>query len=223
MRNAPDVPKPAAATNNPISKLSHVSSTVLSPTDVARSATTTRVSMFVERAISAATPVSKARRRPTSTTLRLDLPSRKAVARPMPDEAPVITAHGPYRLKRRVDLASSCALPTLSLETARAGDDTRIAYDDEFQAIAKALQGGLDGKQREDRRLAIRALSSGGLSVAHAVHDRRLGARIACTVRRLRATRRVIAGPREGGLAPNGRRTGERSVKRLAYVKDLPI
>ncbi len=81
--------------------------------------------------------------------------------------------------ERRVDLAGSCALPTLSLEAARSGAETRAAYDEHLLAIVIELQVGLEGKKREDHALAILALLSGGLSMAHAVQDQRLGARIA--------------------------------------------
>lgn len=84
--------------------------------------------------------------------------------------------------KRRADLGGSCALATLSLEAARAGDATREAYDDHLRAILKELQAGLDGTRREDHALAILALLSGGMSMAHAVHDPRLGVRIARAV-----------------------------------------
>ncbi len=84
--------------------------------------------------------------------------------------------------ERRADLAGSCALPTLSLEAARSDDETREAYDEQLRAIVKAFQAGLEGSHREEQALAILALLSGGLSMAHAVHDQRLGARIAHAV-----------------------------------------
>lgn len=100
--------------------------------------------------------------------------------------------HGPHWLRRfatwylsaerRANLAGSCALPTLSLEAARADDATRHAYDEHLRAVLKELQAGLGGTRREDHALAILALLCGGMSMAHAVHDPRLGARIAHAV-----------------------------------------
>lgn len=84
--------------------------------------------------------------------------------------------------ERRADLAGSCALAALTLEAARADDSTRKAYDQQLRAIVSELQAGLDGKRREERALAILALLGGGLSMAHAVHDQELGARIARSV-----------------------------------------
>ena len=84
--------------------------------------------------------------------------------------------------ERRADLPGSCALATLTLEAARADEATRELYDDSLRAIAKELQAGLPGNRREADAWAILALLSGGLSMAHAVHDPKLGARIASAV-----------------------------------------
>ncbi len=84
--------------------------------------------------------------------------------------------------ERRADLAGSCALPTLTLEAARADDVTRKAYDEHLRAVVKELAAALDGERREADALAILALLSGGMSIAHAVHDQKLGARVARAV-----------------------------------------
>ena len=84
--------------------------------------------------------------------------------------------------ERRADLAGSCALAALTLEAARADDETRKAYDQQLRSVVAELQAGMEGKRREDRALAILALLGGGLSMAHAVHDEDLGARIARSV-----------------------------------------
>jgi AcrR family transcriptional regulator len=81
--------------------------------------------------------------------------------------------------ERRADLGSSCALPSLTLEAARADDDTRDAYTDELRSVIKEMQAGLPGGRREADAIAILALLSGGMTMAHAVSDEKLGARIA--------------------------------------------
>jgi TetR/AcrR family transcriptional regulator, transcriptional repressor for nem operon len=84
--------------------------------------------------------------------------------------------------ERRADLPGSCALATLTLEAARADAATRELYDEHLRAIAKALQAGLGGSRREADAWAILALLSGGMSMAHAAKDPKLGARIARSV-----------------------------------------
>lgn len=83
--------------------------------------------------------------------------------------------------QRRADLAESCALATLTLEAARADEATRELYDERLKSIAKELQAGLAGRREADA-WAILALLNGGLSMAHAVRDPKLGARIAKAV-----------------------------------------
>jgi len=84
--------------------------------------------------------------------------------------------------ERRTDLPGSCALATLTLEVARADQATRQLYDERLKAIAKELRRGLVGPRREADAWAILALLSGGLSMAHAVRDPKLGAHIARSV-----------------------------------------
>jgi len=84
--------------------------------------------------------------------------------------------------ERRTDLAGSCALPSLTLEAARSDDATRKEYDDELRAIAQELRNGLHGERKDDRALAILALLCGGMSMAHAIRDPKLGARISRAV-----------------------------------------
>jgi AcrR family transcriptional regulator len=84
--------------------------------------------------------------------------------------------------ERRADLPGSCALATLTLEAARADEATRDVYAESLNAIVKELQAGLPGSRREADAWAILALLSGGMSMAHAVRDPQLGARIASAV-----------------------------------------
>jgi AcrR family transcriptional regulator len=83
--------------------------------------------------------------------------------------------------QRRADLASSCALPTLSLEAARSDNATRAEYSAQIRSIVATLADG-PGVAAQDRALAILALLSGGMTMAHAVDDPKLGARIARAV-----------------------------------------
>jgi AcrR family transcriptional regulator len=88
--------------------------------------------------------------------------------------------------KRTCDLAEACALPTLSPEVMRADEETRTYYQAELQEIVAELAMGLSGKitsEREDQAIAILALLSGGVTLARAVPDPDLSARIARAVR----------------------------------------
>ncbi len=80
--------------------------------------------------------------------------------------------------QRRANLGSSCALPTLSLEAARSDHETRAQYAEQIRSIAATLADG-PGAAAQERALAILALLSGGMTMAHAVDDPKLGARIA--------------------------------------------
>jgi len=83
--------------------------------------------------------------------------------------------------QRRADLSSSCALPTLSLEAARADDATRAEYAAPLREIAATLAGD-SSPAAQERALAVLALLSGGMIMAHAVGNSRLGASIARAV-----------------------------------------
>ena len=83
--------------------------------------------------------------------------------------------------QRRADLSSSCALPTLSLEAARSDDATRAEYAAQIREIAATLADDSSAAAQE-RALAVLALLSGGMIMAHAVGDSRLGTRIARAV-----------------------------------------
>jgi AcrR family transcriptional regulator len=98
---------------------------------------------------------------------------------------------------RRSDLAGSCALPTLSLEAARSDAATRAAYTGELRALIADVQSGLAGSRREGDAIAILALLCGGMVIAHAVDDERLGSRIAKGV----ADAIVLLGEQRGGVA----------------------
>ncbi len=84
--------------------------------------------------------------------------------------------------QRRADLAGSCALAALTLEAARGGPGMRETYERSLREVVASAAAGLEGREREARAIAVLALLSGGLSMAHAVDDPALGKRIARAV-----------------------------------------
>ena len=86
--------------------------------------------------------------------------------------------------KRTCDVTEACTLPTLSAEIERADAETRRAYQDELTALVDAIAGGLpEGADREQRAWAMAALLAGGATLARAVPDSKLSARIGEAVR----------------------------------------
>jgi TetR/AcrR family transcriptional repressor of nem operon len=88
--------------------------------------------------------------------------------------------------RRTCDPSESCALQSLTGEVARAGGETRKAYEKELRAVLEAMASGLTGRSATERwRQAVvtLALLSGAVSMARAVDDPRLGAEIAAAVR----------------------------------------
>jgi AcrR family transcriptional regulator len=98
--------------------------------------------------------------------------------------------------KRICDLGESCALPSLSPDVMRADVETRSAYERELRRIVDELASGLsDGdssksaiRRREDAAVALLALLSGGVTLARAIPDPALSARIAQVVERAALT-----------------------------------
>ncbi len=88
----------------------------------------------------------------------------------------------------RDDLSTSCAFSALSADAARASEEFGAVYERELRTSLAAICGddGADG-QRLDDAIALMAVCVGGLSLARAVADRRLSARI------LRAARGAAA------------------------------
>lgn len=86
--------------------------------------------------------------------------------------------------KRTCDIADACTLPTLSAEIERADAETRAAYQSELTALVDAVADGLpNSADREQRAWAMVALLAGGVTLARAVPDPVLSARIAAAVR----------------------------------------
>jgi len=83
--------------------------------------------------------------------------------------------------KLSCSLSQSCALPSLSPDVMRADADTRAAYEVELCRIIEEVASGLTGNSaaaREEDAIALLALLSGGVTMARAVSDPALSARI---------------------------------------------
>ena len=83
--------------------------------------------------------------------------------------------------KRTCDLGEGCALPSLSSDVERAGDEARLVYETKLREIAHEMAEGLPGKERERMNEAWSdlALLLGGLTLARTVHDAKLSKEIA--------------------------------------------
>lgn len=84
----------------------------------------------------------------------------------------------------RDDLSTSCGFATLSSDAAHASDQFRASYEDELLATLAAIcdedvrGGATDTGDRFDDAIALMIVCVGGMSLARAVVDRRLSARI---------------------------------------------
>ena len=87
-----------------------------------------------------------------------------------------------FYLNERVtcDIGESCALQSLSVDVARAGDDTRSDYSVELDKAVDALAPGVGGRPTA---IALLSLLSGGVSMARAANDPALAAEIIAGVR----------------------------------------
>jgi len=87
--------------------------------------------------------------------------------------------------KRTCELGESCALQSLTPEVARAEHPTRAAYEAELLRLVEAAAAGLPGTAAARRKLAwtILAMLSGGVTLARASNDPRIGAQIAAAVK----------------------------------------
>lgn len=87
--------------------------------------------------------------------------------------------------KRTCDLKESCTLQSLTPEVARAGTETKIAYEQEMNRVVDQIAAGLPHTSLPARRKAawaIMALLSGGVTLARACHDADIGQQIAKSV-----------------------------------------
>lgn len=88
--------------------------------------------------------------------------------------------------KRTCELGESCALQSLTPEVARADADTRSAYEAELLRVIDAVAGGLaNGTLPVRRKTAwvILSMLSGGVTLARASDDPKVGAQIASAVK----------------------------------------
>ncbi len=88
--------------------------------------------------------------------------------------------------RRTCDLSESCALQSLSIEVARADDEARAAYEEQFRLIIASVADGLEGKpkKRREEAIALLALLTGGVTLARAVQDPEFSNEIAEAVRK---------------------------------------
>ncbi len=88
--------------------------------------------------------------------------------------------------KRTCELGESCALQSLTPEVARAGRDTRVSYEVELLKVVEAAAAGLPGKTPAARRKlawTVLAALSGGVTLARAADDAKVGAQIAAALK----------------------------------------
>ena len=88
--------------------------------------------------------------------------------------------------KRTCHLGESCALQSLTPEVARAGQETKIAYEAELLRVIEAMVEGLTHGSLPARRKtawAIFSMLAGGVTLSRAIHDPAVGAHIANSVK----------------------------------------
>ena len=86
--------------------------------------------------------------------------------------------------KRTCELGDACALPMLSAETERAGDEARAVFDDKLREIVGEIATGLSGtpKQRSKQAWAQLSLLLGAAMLSRTVLDPKLSKEIADAV-----------------------------------------
>lgn len=88
--------------------------------------------------------------------------------------------------KRTCELGESCALQSLTPEVARAAADTRAAFEAELLRVIDAVAEGLPHGTLPSRRKTawvILSMLSGGVTLARASEDPKIGAQIADAVK----------------------------------------
>jgi AcrR family transcriptional regulator len=97
--------------------------------------------------------------------------------------------------KRTCEIGESCALQSLTPEVARADPSTRSAYEAELRRVVDVTAAGLPGESPTARRKlawAILSMLSGGVSLARAAQDPKIGGQIASALKAATAT--LVAG-----------------------------
>lgn len=87
--------------------------------------------------------------------------------------------------QHREDLASGCALPTLSPEVIRSDRRVRAAYQTELIKLNEAIAAGLttgNAIEKRDRAWVILSLLTGGITLSRAVWDESLAEQIAAAI-----------------------------------------
>lgn len=88
--------------------------------------------------------------------------------------------------KRTCELGQSCTMQSLTVEVARAEPEVRTAYEAGMLKVVDAIAQGLEGgtlASRRKRAWALLSILSGGVTLARAVEDAQLSARIAVSIR----------------------------------------
>ena len=116
--------------------------------------------------------------------------------------------------KRTCSVEESCALPSFSPEMVRADDETREAYEEELRRLIDEVSSGMPagaGTDQEDKAIARLAMLSGGVTLARAVPDPALSARIAQAVGKMAA---AMTAPTVADTPPRAKRTSPRTGSR---------
>ncbi len=95
--------------------------------------------------------------------------------------------------KLQCEMEEGCALPSLTPEVSRGGEDVRRAFETQVSDIAAVIADGMPesqscGMTRQEIAWVMLALMSGGTTLARAVHDEAKAAEIARAVSRAVAT-----------------------------------
>jgi len=113
-----------------------------------------------------------------------------------------IKAFAEYYLgkRHRNDRANGCAMATLTPEVVRSGPKVHAAFEEKMTRIAELVSSGLGGSSDEDRRArawAMLGLLIGGINVARAMKNAKVGDEVAraITAAAIRAAGRARATP----------------------------
>jgi TetR/AcrR family transcriptional regulator, transcriptional repressor for nem operon len=110
---------------------------------------------------------------------------QQAIADPRQDWLLVLVDYY-FSREHRANLAGGCAVPGLTGEVMRGGDQVRAVYQQGIEQLVAILETGLTHLEpglRKERAWGILAMLSGGLQIARAVHDEAQAAAIAVAMR----------------------------------------
>jgi TetR/AcrR family transcriptional repressor of nem operon len=89
-------------------------------------------------------------------------------------------------VRRTCDISESCGLQTMTPEIARADEDVKTAYEAELLKVVEAVAAGLENGSLSERRKtawAILSMLSGGVTLARATQDAKVGTQIAKAIK----------------------------------------